>query len=47
MAGIGKALSDEDRRAVADYLASLPPAAGNAKTALAVSPTPKETTNVQ
>ncbi|KEO60594.1 c-type cytochrome [Thioclava indica] len=47
MAGIGKSLSDADRRAVADYLASLPPAAANAKLALAVSATTKETSNGQ
>jgi hypothetical protein len=35
MAGIGKALNDVDRRAVADYLASLAPVPATPKTELA------------
>lgn len=51
MAGIGKALNDADRRAVADYLASLPPVPATPKvelTAMRSDAQPaKETTNDQ
>lgn len=51
MAGIGKALSDADRRAVADYLASLPPVPGSKPVEMAAmqgsADAAKESSNVQ